>query len=341
MIVSGLKARLATLKFLWQLFCQDSSVPKNKVVNEHKNQTYDYYPSPNRKKNDIVVFFHGVNQLGNQDPRIFPLVRGLNLIGYDCIIPQLDAYIDIRVPTESDYFKIVDLLNNCIANNARLMFIGASTSCLYMVKIAAHEKLNIKINSMCFISPYFNTENSFKELLISNRSVYGQLVLLKFILHQKSLCETSDRLTADMELLNQAIKFCYEQKYTSNLKQSIVDYISNMSPDNKELIDLVTSSGSTNFIGDKVAPFFQKVIDLSEYKDELAMIKSKITLIHAKNDPIFSPENTTLLANHLIYVNINHQLCITSLLDHADIIKKNIIRESWKLLNIFNHFFTS
>ena len=73
------------------------------------------------------------------------------------------------------------------------------------------------------------------------------------------------------------------------------------------------------------------------YTDCLPQVQSKITLIHAYTDTVFSPMCSTQLANMLTQYNINNHVAITKIFDHADLIPKNLPKEFFIILKALNH----
>ncbi|WP_040916604.1 hypothetical protein, partial [Legionella tunisiensis] len=104
------------------------------------------------------------------------------------------------------------LLMTTTEMNGHYSFLGPSTACLFMSKLASKEQLKPKIKSLCLISPYFSAQHSFGEILESPKSFYAQLVLLKMLLHSQYAHEKNESIMGDINILNQAISFCFRNK---------------------------------------------------------------------------------------------------------------------------------
>lgn len=303
-----------------------------------------YYQTHAKKKKGTMLLFHGANQLGNTDPRYHSLVNAIDAIGYDCLILNLQAFIDVRIPVQKDYDSIVHFLNEVLGKkidvHGRLSFIGPSTSCLYMVKIATHQDLKHDVDSLCFISPYYNPKDSFKELLISPRSFYAQLVVLRGLLHLELEAESSSGVSDELLMFNRAIQYCCElDEEQENIKDLVIDFILKESPQSQRIVHLIKKLGAQDFLDEDLQPFLNQMTELMDYQADLSSLNSKITLIHAYTDPIFSPENSFILAKDLKHHGINHQMTITKMLAHADVVKENVIKETWNIIQGLNHFF--
>ncbi len=149
---------LDSIKFLIKI-AQKVTKPPSYTTFEYEGCSANYY-CQNKKKcsKGLMIIFIGVNQLGNTDPRYERLINGLISIGYNCLILQLQPFVDIIAPVQKDFDLVTTFLNYVLTSKMdtenTISFIGPSTSCLYMIKVGTSELLKNKIRSMCFISPF-------------------------------------------------------------------------------------------------------------------------------------------------------------------------------------------
>ncbi|MDI9818569.1 MULTISPECIES: hypothetical protein [unclassified Legionella] len=342
MLIDNLYLTKNSIRFILELIKKNHN---DMTFNQfhYNNLEADLYSQNNTRKNQgVVVIFHGLNQQGNKDSRLLSLVNSLTNIGFNCLLPQLNAYTEIRLPSEEEFDDLVVfmeyLFNNKIESNNRILFLGPSVSCLFMAKIASKTKLKNEIKSLCLISPYFSAEDSFKEILESPKNFYAQLVTLKLLLHSKYLQDNNEKSIIDMQILNKAINLCFLKKSEPEIKNKIIDFVADNSSKNGILPDYINRLGRSGFITKDIEPFFQEMTQKAYYSESIIKINAKITLIHSLNDTIFSPVNSIQLAEHLRKNNIKCHMLITSLLEHADISLKKIIREFPRVIKSLNYF---
>ena len=332
-----------SIKFLLELI-KDKMQPIPSKLLKFDGQEADFYSTEKKnKKNRTIVFFHGYNQLGNKDPRIVKIAGAFMAIGFDCLVPKIPCYTEIRTPEEPDIHLLSSfldylLLEKLVTDNP-LLFIGPSTSCFAVLKVAGSDNLRTKVKSICLISPYFNSKRNHRNLLEHRRDLYAQLVSLKLVLYSQFLHEKNASLRYDLHVLNKAIHLCYLKKSEKNIDGQIIEFLSSELHENSQLLELINSLGKPGFITDKFHPFLIDVSSMSTYQNLLEKIDAKIAIIHSLNDGIFPPEESVLLSKLLTKKNINHRLVITSLLEHADINLKNIIKELIPMVKAFNYFF--
>nr|HAT8714238.1 hypothetical protein [Legionella jordanis] len=340
--VKSLKT-LDSLIFLTKLTRQTKSSPSFTTV-DFQGCSANYFANNRKKKKGLMVVFHGANQQGNADQRYYGFVNGLTAIGYDCLLLQLQAQIELRPPRQEDYDAVTNYLNHfaeTINNYKNVSYIGPSTSCLYMSKVAANPGLKRKVDSLCFISPYFDPGTHFRELLETPRSFYAQLVMLKMMLFSEFEQQPSKHFGEELLLFNRAIDYCLKNKFEASDSHHILNFIAKESPKSKRLLKFIQNLGKTGFIDEELQSSFNDIVNKSKYDDCLSKIQSKITLIHAYTDPIFSPENSCLLAEELTHRRIDNHLAITKMIAHADLVTKNIVKESIGIVKALNHFFSA
>ena len=343
MLINSAFTTKDSIKFLLEIIKSNTQPLPSKSL-KIDGQEADFYQTEKlNKKNRTIVFFHGYNQLGNKDQRIVKIAGAFTAIGFDCLVPKIPCYTEIRIPQEPDFHLLSSFLNyllveKLITNNP-LLFIGPSTSCLALLKVAGTDELRAKVKSICLISPYFNSKRNHKNLLEKPRNLYGQLVSLKLILYSQFLHEKSASLRYDLHVLNKAINLCYLKKNERNIDRHITEFISSELHTNSQLLELINNLGKPGFITDKLHPFLIDISGMSTYQNCLEKVDAKIAIIHSSNDDIFPPRESILLSKLLNKKNMNHRLVITSLLEHADINLKNIIKELIPMVKAFNYFF--
>lgn len=311
----------------------------------HDQLEADFYSQPDQKlRRGTIVVFHGLNQEGNNDARILKLVGALVAIGFTCLVPRIPAYVELRSTTEYDFDSLTRFLDHLSITtteiNGYYSFLGPSTSCLFMSKLASKEPLKPKIKSLCLISPYFSAQNSFAEILESPKSFYAQLVLLKMLLHSQYMHEKNESTGDDINLLNQAITFCFQNKKEEEIRLDVLKFINRESSRRSTLYSLVRLLGKKGFITDSIRPFFLDISQRAQYEDHITKIDANVTIIHSLHDDIFSPKNSVDLSQHLNKYQIKNSLLITKLLEHADLKFKNILKEAKPIINSLNYFFS-
>lgn len=304
----------------------------------------DFYSQKGQQSTrGVIVVFHGLNPEGNKDIRILKLVSALVAIGFTCLVPRIPAYVELRSTDEYDFDSFASFLDHLLITttemNGYYSFLGPSTSCLFMSKLASKEQLKSKIKSLCLISPYFSAQNSFGEILESPKSFYAQLVMLKMLLHSQYTHEKDETILGDINLLNQAIAFCFQNKKEEEIKTDVLKFINRESPRESTLYSLIMLLGKKGFITDAMKPFFLDISQRAQYEEHITKIDASVTLIHSLNDEIFSPQNSVDLAQHLDKNQIKNSLLITKLLEHADLRFKSIIKEAMPIINSLNYFF--
>lgn len=337
--MNRMKLTQKSMQFLWSL-SKKNTQPLQKKTKQYANTHADFYlaklPDPQA---GTIILFHGLNLLGNQDPRIIKLAGALNQIGFHCLVPQLNPFMQFRIPNDKEVNEIGDCLHHFLLQeqdrDKTISFIGPSTSCLYMGKLNTYTELRNKIKSMCFISPYFSPAQSFKEVVETPKSFYAQILFLKMLIEGRYLKEKNLRDLKDLQLLEQAIPLVDSLKAELYTKEYLLNYCSKESA----LPQLLATIGTTGFITDEMKPFFIELAEKADYAQHITQCTSKISIIHSQNDSIFLPWNSLSLSHHLNKHHVTNQLLITTLLDHADINFKSLVREALPILNAFNAFF--
>lgn len=336
------KTILDSIKFLIKL-SRKSEQPRSYIPLEFENCSARFYEHTGRNKKGLMVIFHGGNRLGNADPRYLNLIQALDSLGYDCLAPQIEAFVLPRISVPEDFDQISKFLSYLLANKIdaldNISFIGASTACLYMIKVATNIHMSKQIKSICLISPYYNPQVSLRAIMETPKDAYAQLIILRLVLYSKNEFAPDAHSKRELMLLDRVINYYFEQKKTK-ITEDIYHFISKESSQDKRLLELIKKMGTPDFITDESYPFLNEVINQSEYSECLPHLKSKITLVHSYSDAIFLPENSSQLSNALSQYNINNHLVITKMLDHANLVNKHVIRESILLIKAFAHFFS-
>ena len=117
-----------------------------------------------------------------------------------------------------------------------------------------------------------------------------------------------------------------------------------MPEQNKSLVGFnqrLEQLGQAGFISEQLSASLDELSQDLAFEQRLPSLKASVTILHAEEDDVFSPEESVHLARDLRSQNIDTHLLVTKLLNHANLSPKYMLQEFFAIYRALNHFFNS
>ena len=302
------------------------------------------YYSCLRKNKGLMVIFPGASPLGFADPRYQRLILALTRLGYHALILQIQAQEQMRLGDKPQIEQLaaclIHLLTRSLPAFQTLSFIGPSSATAYLMHLATHPFLALRVKSLLLISPFYQLKRSIQRLLEEPGSVYGQLLSLKLILQAQMQDQPQALVIDELDYVDKLI-------HLAHLHQDQLDIptlVALMPEQNKSLVGFnqrLEQLGQAGFISEQLSASLDELSQDLAFEQRLPSLKASVTILHAEEDDVFSPEESVHLARDLRSQNIDTHLLVTKLLNHANLSPKYMLQEFFAIYRALNHFFNS
>jgi pimeloyl-ACP methyl ester carboxylesterase len=286
---------------------------------------YDYsLKRVKSNKQDILLIFHSLNGMGNQDPRVHQLAATATRIGFNVYLPNLtDTASNIIRPDSVDRMRY--FLKECYHHFKKPFSILApsydGSTCL---EALSHDEIKPMVKSMCCIGSSHALHEMLDDALHRNPcEPYNLLVVLKTLLHETGqLTPNLVNILASQFAIEHGMQFNINTKEL-NLTPEEQHWYNNLS--NQQLIrETCYREG-----------FDQYQWDLP---DRLHLITTPIAILHGLNDSTVPVSSAHELDRGL--TSAPHKLAVTHLLSHGDIQTNRLLfRDLTNVINTCAFFF--
>ena len=280
------------------------------VIEEHPNvdvdgiqmQTNLYLPNDN-KKHAAIVYIHGVNDLGKDDPRLVNLARTFTRAGYAVIIPGLPDMSPGKlnpqvIPEIEASIRYISGKKDIIDGNkiGVLGFsIGSGPSIIAVSDI--HEQTPVSF--LISFGGYYDLDEVIKFATTGHFSYLGEDHFIApdsesrwlFVRYYSDFIENNN----DSDILKQIA-----QAKISDPEADISGLASQLSPEGKSIYDLITNTDPAkvdNLIGNLPQKLQVFITDLNP-KDQVSTISSDLYIIHSTNDNVIPYTQSLELYDH-------------------------------------------
>ncbi len=282
---------------------------KNKF---YKTKIYKSNLNSNPKK--VIFLAHGMSGFGIDDDRLFELAKNLTRMGFTVVTPEFEEVKSLKIIPET-----VQNIRDCFFciekffPNSKVGFFSVSFSAGMGLVAFSEAEISKKVKSILVVGSFFEMQNPSKFVVDNfDKDDYGTFILFynffEFIFKSTNLKNLflARALDNGMRRHNTSLALSpkLEKKLTKSEKENYYKITTNAQY-RKDLIEKIISK-SSKFSAQISPKFF------------VSSIKSKLTLIHGKNDLVIPESETIQLSKFLTENKIKHNVCFTELLSHGD-----------------------
>jgi len=295
---------------------------------------------PSKPPKGTIVMIHGMNSSGARDPRMIKLCSAVARLGFIAVAPTFPSICEHLIQIEQltlfrETLQQV-ILNKSICPTGKLSIFTASFSGGISVKASACESLANQVNAIMSVSITENADTNYLEILSNNcEDLYARLIATKNLYH---FTKQVDRV------LDAGLEAAIEDEFTYSPNDHLERYLKTLTPkDAKRVLTLVNAVKNADFHPDDS---LMKKLDLQKLKyyfsfeNELEHAPFKLFILQSDRDKIMQPYHALGLSKRLHQKNVDHELEVTPLLDHANMnmsIRK--LKAIYRAIRLFAHYF--
>ncbi len=284
-----------------------------------------------------LFMLHGMNHLGNQDPRIIKLGKSFASIGFKVCIPRFSSIcnheFNASQQTQDIRQTLLWLINQkSLCPEGKLAVFAPSFSSGLLIKAIATDSFKNRITAILLLGPYFDLEALIQQFVFDEKmDHYARLIIFKNLFKQQY---PDNKITLDV--LQKAIDYAY-------LCQPFPGSIRNDPALPDEYHSFIAAVIKNKALPKTFLTHFQSHLtkfksDFS-YIDLLKNIDTSWFLLHSACDNIFNPLESVRLNQTFDHLSQPSTLVITKILNHADLsYGLSTIPEAVKLIKFFQSF---
>jgi hypothetical protein len=333
---------LQSLRFLYILMTKNNTrfvcESRQLVSATGKQFPLDRYYDPKcRNFRGTVLFIHGMNKLGNKDPRVIEICQALATCGFIALAPTYDNITQLLMQNV-DISNIEESVQALLADpkltpQGTLSIFTASYSGAIALRSITSPTIAHKVNAFCSIgspsSPVKAFENALRD---SKADHYAKLILIKNLL----------RLSLNFDpVLDTALDYAIDDAFMKDGQNKLDAFIEKQPRDVQAKIREITEENMNTahlleFYFPAVQQYEEEFISAGDFNN----LRSEVALIHSASDCIFPYEETVNLYQQLRGHERSCRMLITPLLEHVDYtfsFKK--LKQMWQLVSILAYFF--
>ena len=340
---AGLLGTYRSLKFLIKMN-QENSEPN--AIKSHldlangKKIPIDFYPATkNSSKVPTIMFVHGINKGGNDEPRIINLCRSISQCGFNVVAPYYDdvAHYWIAPDTAENIAQTID----AICKDPVL----APTKNLGVFSISFTGTLSIHAASQC-MNPHnvrdillmgsFSRAKPTLEFILSNKCTqkYPKLILVRNLLRLRG--------DADPEILDGLMYAINATFINDDDFKELNEYLKNIDPEKQQQIwDIINNIMDSEHYAQDYAEEINKFAALFDESGDFSKLTCPVVIVHGFDDNTITYEESEALHEQLNRENIVNKLLVTKLIENHSHYKINLetIKEFIKLATTIGVFF--
>lgn len=288
---------------------------------------------PLHKKNKgTILFIHGMNKHGFNDPRVLDLNHVFAQLGYRAIIPNIPSIQNLIMEPLSQT-SIIKAVIKYYSKEQPLAIFSVSFSGGAVIANACDPMLSKHINTVLAIGTYFNPLQTLTNLLTrKDGDYYGRLIILKnlYLRAHPNDC-----------IFEQCINLAIDDDFEDREEPLLTPYLDSLSAEDKNRVEK-----TLNLLNhpQKLIKKYQKELNSINsdyrYKNKLNNHCCPLQIIHSSLDKVISDIESQQLKVELDKQGIKNKLLITSLLDHVDLqLNLKTIKQFIQLVFILRQFF--
>jgi hypothetical protein len=268
---------------------------------------YDVYLPEKKRAGKIIIALHGISINGKKDVRLIHFAQCLAQKGVICVVPDLPGLMegDFQINDVAVLKSLIKDIGNKFCQPIGI--IGFSFGGSYALLAATDDEISARLDFILTFGACYSLKIMFKDWLrrddelslddnkLNNR-IYTQLFFARKYHHQLAI----DKKTFDdIELLLK--RYCHEASIEEK-KNFYLNKIVNLN------------------LPEKAAKSYdENVLAYLSLDGKMNKIKTRVSLIHDKNDTLVLPVQSSLIYEELMKNSDNkqHSLLLTSLISHV------------------------
>lgn len=273
-----------------------------------------YEPKQSKNYRGTILVLHGMNCLGNKDPRLMTFCRAAALHHFRVVMPTYEIvtkhHVDVCSITEFGDTICALAKNKELTPKGKIGIFTASFSGSLSIRAANHPNVAPYVSSWASLGICYHPKSTFRNILAERTDdYYAKCISIKNLLRIKN--ELSPYLEKGLDAM---IADAFDCKKRTHLDACIAT----LSPEEGQHLEKIYAS-----LGEDVSPLYeahiQRMHEVFMTESNLKELKCFVTLIHSKGDTVLHTIESEMLYKQLQKDKVKSRLLITSLLDHADL----------------------
>lgn len=273
-----------------------------------------YEPKQIQYYRGTILVLHGMNCLGNKDPRLMTFCRAAALHDFRVVMPTYDVVtkhiVDVRSITEFGDTICALARNKELTPKGKVGIFTASFSGSLSLRAANRPEVAPYVSSWASLGICYHPKSTFRNILAEKTDdYYAKCISIKNLLRIKNelpfyLEKGLDAMIADA--------------FVCEKKTRLDECIATLSPEEGQRLEKIYASLGKD-ISSLYETHIQRMHEVFTPDDEFKELKCFVTLIHSKGDAVLHTIESEMLYERLQKDKVKSRLLITSLLDHADL----------------------
>jgi pimeloyl-ACP methyl ester carboxylesterase len=340
---AGLLGTYRAIKFLVKM-SQDNKGPdaikSHVTLQNNKKIPIDFYPSiHNPTKAPTIMFVHGINKGGNNEPRIINLCRSITNCGFNVVAPYYEdvAHYWIAPDTAENIAQTIDAIckDQALAPTGDLGIFSISFTGTLSIHAASKCSKPRNIRDILLMGSFSRAKPTLEFILSKDcQQIYPKLILIRNLLRIRGATE-QEILDGLLYAINAT--FINDDHYTE-----LKEYLTTLAPEKQQQIWGIINNAmdSEHYIAEYTAEI-NKFADLFDKSGDFSRLTCPVVIVHGYDDNTIPYVESEALHEQLNNENIVNKLLVTNLIENHSHYKINLetIKEFIKLAVTIGVFF--
>jgi pimeloyl-ACP methyl ester carboxylesterase len=340
---AGLLGTYRSIKFLVKMSQENKgpdAIKSHVILQNNKKIPIDFYPSiSNPTKAPTIMFVHGINKGGNNEPRIINLCRSISQCGFNVVAPYYEdvAHYWIAPDTAENIAQTIDVIckDPSLAPTGNLGIFSISFTGTLSLHAASKCREPRNVRDILLMGSFSRAKPTLEFILSKDcQQMYPKLILIRNLLKIRG--------EADNEILDGLLyainaTFINDDDYTE-----LKGHLETVAPEKqKQIWNIINNAMDSEHYITEYTKEINTFANLFDKSGDFSKLTCPVVIVHGQDDNTISYVESEALHEQLNKENINNKLLITQLIENHSHYKINLetIKEFMKLAVTIGVFF--